>query len=168
MDPEQERNKRIALRFYDEFWTAGNADAADDLIAEDLEHSQLPEGWPSGREGFKQLVRTWREAFPNMREEVLLLIAEGDWTASLFRLQGTQRGDFYGLPASGRRIDVHGMDMLQFRDGRIVRWIYSEDALGVFTQLGALPPSLGDVAGSSRNGLLSGTARRAAARGNGS
>lgn len=147
MTDEEERNKRLALRFYDEFWTAGNADAADELVAEDIEHGQLPDGWPEGREGFKRLVWTWREAFPDMREEVLLMIAEGDWTASWFRLRGTHRGDFYGVPGTGRRVEVHGVDLLQFRDGRIVRWIYSEDALGLFSQLGSLPPDLRRVAG---------------------
>jgi steroid delta-isomerase-like uncharacterized protein len=146
---EEERNKRLALRFYEEFWTKGNADAADELVAEDVDHGQMPDGWPPGREGFKRLVRTWREAFPDMREEVSLLIAEGDWTAGWFRLRGTHRGDFYGLPATGRHVDIRGVDLLRFRDGRIVQWIYSEDALGLFLQLGAFPPDIGQVAGPS-------------------
>ena len=53
-------NEQLARRFYEDFWTRGNADAADDLVAEDLVHEQFPEGCPSGREGFKRLVRTWQ------------------------------------------------------------------------------------------------------------
>jgi SnoaL-like polyketide cyclase len=59
-------NEELARRFYEEFWTRGRADAADDLVAEDLVHEQFPEGWPRGREGFKRLVTTWRAAFPDM------------------------------------------------------------------------------------------------------
>jgi SnoaL-like polyketide cyclase len=59
-------NEQLARRFYEEFWTCGNADAADDLVAEDLVHEQFPEGWPRGREGSKRLVTTWRAAFPDM------------------------------------------------------------------------------------------------------
>ena len=140
-------NRRVARRFYEEFWCRGNADAADTLVAADLIHDQLPDGWPSGREGFKQLVRTWRAAFPDMHEEVLLMVAEGDWVVSRFRLSGTHRGMFYGVPPTGRRVAIEGVDFLRITDGQIAEWIYSEDALGLFRQLGAMPPDIAAVAG---------------------
>ena len=122
-------NEELARRFYEEFWTRGNADAADDLIAEDFVHEQFPEGWPPGREGFKHLVRTWRAAFPDMH-----------------------RRDFYGIPATNRTVEARGIDLLRFSDGLIAEWIYCEDTLGVFAQLGALPALLSDVAGSDHAG----------------
>jgi steroid delta-isomerase-like uncharacterized protein len=140
-------NEALARRFYEEFWTRGNADAADDLIAEDLVHDQFPKGWPTGRNGFKRLVRTWRAAFPDMRETVSQILSDGDWVVARFTLRGTHRGDFYGIPATNRTVEAQGVDFLRFRDEMIVEWIYSEDALGVFAQLGALPPDLSDVAG---------------------
>lgn len=140
-------NQELARRFYDEFWTLGNADAADELIAEDLVHEQFPVGWPAGREGFKRLVHTWRAAFPDMRETVSQLLSDGDWVVARFTLEGTHRGDFYGLPATNRKVKAEGIDLLRFRDGMVAEWIYSEDALTVFTQLGALPPDLSHVAG---------------------
>jgi steroid delta-isomerase-like uncharacterized protein len=140
-------NRRIARRFYEEFWCRGNADAADVLVAEDLAHEQLPEDWPSGRAGFKELVRTWRSAFPDMHEEVLLMITQGDWVVSRFRLSGTHEGDFYGIAPTGRQIQIEGVDFLRIEDGQIAEWLYSEDALGLFRQLGELPPDLASVAG---------------------
>lgn len=122
-------NEELARRFYEEFWTRGNADAADDLIAEDFVHEQFPEGWPPGREGFKRLVRTWRAAFPDMH-----------------------RGDFYGIPATNRTVEARGIDLLRFSDGLIAEWIYCEDTLGVFAQLGALPAVLSGVAGPDHAG----------------
>jgi steroid delta-isomerase-like uncharacterized protein len=140
-------NQALARRFYDEFWTRGNADAADDLIAEDLVHEQFPEGWPPGREGFKRLVHTWRAAFPDMRETVSQVLCDGDWVVVRFTLEGTHRGDFYGVPATNRKVSAEGVDLLRFRDGQIAEWIYYEDAFSVFAQLGALPPDLSEVAG---------------------
>lgn len=140
-------NRELTLRFYDEFWTRGNADAADELIAEDFVHEQFPDGWPAGREGFKRLVHAWRAAFPDMRETPSLLLSDGDWVVARFTLEGTHRGDFYGIPATQRKVTAEGVDLLRFRDGLIAEWIYYEDALGVFAQLGALPPDLSDVAG---------------------
>jgi predicted ester cyclase len=110
-------NEQLARRFYEEFWTCGNADAADDRVAEDLVHEQFPEGWPRGREGSKRLVTTWRAAFRDMRERVSQVLSDGDWVVARFALRGTHL------------------------------WIYCEDALGVFAQLGALPADLSGIAG---------------------
>jgi steroid delta-isomerase-like uncharacterized protein len=140
-------NRELARRFYEEFWTRGNAAAADELIAEDLVHEQFPDGWPAGRDGFKRLVETWRAAFPDMRETVSQMLVDGDWVAARFTLSGTHRGDFYGIPPTGRRVTAQGVDLLRFSNGVIAEWVYFEDALGVFAQLGALPPELSDVAG---------------------
>lgn len=152
MSEETERNKEVVRRFYEEFWCRGNASAADELVAEDIDHGQLPDGWPRGRAGFKRLVETWRTAFPDMHEDILLLIAEGEWVAGAFRLRGTQLGPFYGLEPNGRQVDIRGVDLLRLREGQVVEWIYSEDALGLFEQLGGLPPDLAEVAGPTVGG----------------
>jgi steroid delta-isomerase-like uncharacterized protein len=144
---EVERNKAVVRRFYEEFWTRGNSAAADELISEDLKHDAFPPDWPAGREGFKRLVEVWREGFPDGREEVELLVAEGDWVAAQFVLTGTHEGPFYGMPGTGRRVQVRGIDLVRLVDGRIVEWRYAEDTLGLFRQLGGLPPGLGAVAG---------------------
>jgi predicted ester cyclase len=125
-------NEVLTRRFYDEFWTRGNPDAAN---------------WPQGRKGFKRLVTTWRAAFPDMSETVSQLLTDGDWVVARFTLRGTHRGDFYGIPATNKMVEAHGIDLLRFRDGLIAEWIYCEDALGVFAQLGSLPPHLSEVAG---------------------
>jgi steroid delta-isomerase-like uncharacterized protein len=142
-------NKEIVRRFYDEFWCRGNPDSADELIAQDLIHDQLPEGWPSGRAGFKQLVVTWRAAFPDMHEDVLQMVAADDWVVSRFRLRGTHQGAFYGLQPTGRHVEIEGVDFLRISGGLIAEWIYFEDALGLFRQLGVVPSDLAGVAGSS-------------------
>lgn len=147
-----EANKALARRFYEEFWCKGNADAADELVAADIEHGQVPLGWPKGREGFKEVVRLWRRGFPDMHEDIEWLIAEGDWVVGRFRLTGTHRGPFYDLAPTGRRVDVHGIDAVRFRDGKIVEWVYQEDTLGLFHQLGTMPKDLGSVAGTGRIG----------------
>jgi SnoaL-like polyketide cyclase len=56
----QADNKRLMQRFTEEFWNRGNVAFADEIVAEDLIHDQLPPDWPQGRDGFKRLVETWR------------------------------------------------------------------------------------------------------------
>lgn len=134
-------NRKLARRFYEEFWCEGNADAADERVAEDIKHEQFPACWPRGREGFKRLVHAPRRGFPDMHETILRLFADGDRVVGHFRLEGTHVGDFYGVVATGKRVSVEGIDLLRFEHGQIAEWIYFEDALSVFAQLGAEPPS---------------------------
>jgi predicted ester cyclase len=126
--------EELARRFYEEFRTRGNADAADDLIAEDFVHEQFPEGWPPGRETVSQFL------------------SDGDWVVARFTMRGAHRGDFYGIPATNRTVEARGIDLLRFSDGLIAEWIYCEDTLGVFAQLGALPAVLSGVSGPDHAG----------------
>jgi len=144
---KSEANKALARRFYEEFWCKGNAEAADELVARDIEHGQLPAGWPKGRDGFKEVVRLWRRGFSDMQEEIEWLVAEDDWVIGRFRLTGTHDGPFYGMAPTGRRVDIHGIDALRIRNGYIVEWVYQEDTLGLFRQLGRMPEDLAGVAG---------------------
>jgi len=142
-----ERNKALMRRFYEEFWNRGNVAFADEVIAEDLIHDQMPPGWPRGREGFKQLVQTWRTAFPDLHEDVEFVLADGDRVLSRFRLTGTHDGPFYGVQPTGRRVDVQGVDVARVVDGTIVEYFYHEDTLGLFRQRGRFPSDMNTVAG---------------------
>ena len=101
-------NKQLMRRFTEEFWNRGNIAFADEIVAEDLIHDQLPADWPQGREGFKRLVQTWRVAFPDLHEHLEFVLAEGDRALGRFRLTGTHSGPFYGIEPTGRSVDIPG------------------------------------------------------------
>lgn len=133
-DPET-----VLRRFYAEFWNAGNADAADELVAEDVvDHQALP-GQQAGREGFKQLVREWRTGFADMREDVEAVVVQGDVAVGRFHLQGTHTGPFLGIAPTGNRVSIHGIDVVRVVDGRITDFWYVEQTLDLLQQLGVLP-----------------------------
>jgi steroid delta-isomerase-like uncharacterized protein len=140
-------NKRLMRRFTEEFWNRGNIAFADEIVAEDLIHDQLPPDWPQGREGFKRLVQTWRVAFPDLHEHLEFVLAEGDRALGRFRLTGTHSGPFYGIEPTGRSVDIHGVDVARIVDGKIVEYFYHEDTFGLFRQLGRFPANYSDVAG---------------------
>ena len=66
-------------------------------------------------------------------------VAEGDTVVSRFVWQGTHRGVFMGIPPSGRRLRVCGMDLFRLRGGRIGEVVVQMDVLDMMRQLGALP-----------------------------
>ena len=136
---EQEANKAAVSRIYAVCWNKGDMGVIDEIFDANVRHGQFPPGWPSGREGFKKLVTFWRNAFPDIQEDPTELVAEGDRVASFFRLRGTHRGDFYGVPVTGRKVDIHGAEMFRFKNGKVIEYDYHEDTLGLFFQLGALP-----------------------------
>jgi steroid delta-isomerase-like uncharacterized protein len=115
-----EENQALVRRWYEEVWNAGRADLIDELVAEDfvLHHTSLP-GRPVPREAYKQLLPLFRTAFPDFRITVEDMLAHGDRVAVRLRQTGTHRGEFRGIPPSGKRVDTTALAILRFAGGRI-------------------------------------------------
>jgi len=85
-----------------------------------------------------------RHAFPDFRFIVEDTLEDGAKVALRYRSQGTQHGEFKGIPPTGRRIDYSGILMVRFERERIAEFWAQPDFLGVLQQLGAtvvVPPT---------------------------
>lgn len=112
-------NKALARRFYDEM-NAGNIGIIDELIDENfVEHEELP-GQTSGREGLRQFFQSVRQAFPDLSMAIEDMVAEDDKVFIRATMNGTQRGEFMGIPAQGRQMTVPFADIVRFERGRVV------------------------------------------------
>ena len=120
MDPQ--RNKENLRRLYDEVMNGHRVDAADDLITPDRpDHDpNLPPEFTEGREGFKRLFRMVIAAFPDLRFETELMVAENDLVASYNQMQGTHRGEFMGIPPTGKSFKVSAADVCRFTDDGLI------------------------------------------------
>jgi steroid delta-isomerase-like uncharacterized protein len=136
-----EENKRISRRVVDEAFTEGNLDVIDELVAENFVNHDpaAPPDLPPGREGFKELVRFYRSAFPDAELKTDDQIAEGDKVVSRWTGRGTHQGDFAGIPATGRQTTVTGITIDRIEGGRIVESWNEFNQLGLLQQLGAIP-----------------------------
>src|SRR5215212_9822231 len=103
------------------------AAAVDDLFA------------PRAARRVKRLFAEFRKAFPDWREEIVQLVAEGDTVAGRFGCSGTHRGEFLGEAPTGKRMAVEEVFFLRAEDGRFVDFWALEDSLGRMRQLGLLP-----------------------------
>jgi len=140
-------NARIVRGFVDEVITQGNIEAADQYVWEDVvEQVPLP-GQGSGLEGLKDILRAMRAGFPDLVFSIQEQITEGDKVASRFEWTGTHRGEFLGIPATGRPVCVWGMVIDRLEDGRIKETRIIMDTLGLMGQLGVLPPPQPSPAG---------------------
>jgi steroid delta-isomerase-like uncharacterized protein len=135
-----EQNKALARQLVEEAFNRGNLSVVDELVSPDfVEREQLPPGTPAGREGVKQLTVVFRGAFPDFKVTIDDLIAEGDRVVIRESWTGTQRGEFMGVPATGRTVRFGVIDILRFAGGRIVEHWGQMDSMGLMMQLGAIP-----------------------------
>jgi steroid delta-isomerase-like uncharacterized protein len=130
--------KSLLTRFYNEI-NAGNLDVIDELIADHfVEHEEFP-GISQDKEGVRQFFSMFRSAFPDMHMEPHDVLADGDLLCCRATMSGTQRGEFMGMPPSGKRFEVTGFDLLRVRDGQVTEHWGLMDAMKMMQQLGAVP-----------------------------
>ena len=126
-------------RMYD-LLSAGDIDGFGDLIADDfVEHEETP-GLEPTKEGVKQFFHMYRAAFPDLRMEPQDVVASGDKVVARARATGTNQGEFMGMPATGKSVDVQLIDIIRFGDDGLAREHWGVfDALAMMQQLGAVP-----------------------------
>jgi steroid delta-isomerase-like uncharacterized protein len=131
-------HKTIVRSLFDQVLNRGRFEMIDDCFADDfVEHNPAP-GQGSGRAGVKQRVQALREAFPDVKFVVDEIVGENDVVAARYRWEGTHSGTFLGIPATGRRVAVRGMDFYRFKNGRVSEHWDNMDELAMLTQLGDL------------------------------
>lgn len=123
---------------------AGDIDAAmDTMFAENaVDHDPAP-GQGPGREGFRKFFHTLLGAFPDAHLEPATLVADDEHVCLAYTLTGTHRGEFQGVAATGKKIEVRGMQIGRFANGQIVERWGSTDELGIMQQLDAAPKPKG-------------------------
>ena len=137
-DKTEEANVQSCKRFYAEVANKGNLAVIDELMAADfVEHEAFP-GLTADREGVKQFFTMMRKAFPDLKFEVEFYMADGDKVASYLTIHGTHKGEFMGMPASGKKISVRTIDIVRIKDGKTVEHWGVTDGLGMMEQLGAM------------------------------
>lgn len=133
-------NRAIVRDFVEETINQGRIDSTERFVWEDVVEQVPFPGQGPGVEGLKDVLRGMRAGFPDIHFAIEEQIAEGDKVLSRFEWTGTHRGDFLGVPATGRPVKVWGMVIDRLVDGRIKETRIIMDALGLMMQLGVFPP----------------------------
>jgi predicted ester cyclase len=95
---------------------------------------------PGAARRVKRLFMEFYTAFPDWREKIVELVAEGNTVAGRFRCSGTHLGKFLGEPPTGKRMEVEEVFFLRIENGKFVDFWGLEDSLGRMRQLGLIPP----------------------------
>jgi steroid delta-isomerase-like uncharacterized protein len=119
-----------------EIMNRGNFDLVDELFSPDfVEHYPQP-GVPPNREGFKQVAKALRSAFPDLHYTIEDTIESGSKIVHRLTGTGTMRGDFMGIPATGKRATWTEVHIGRVADGKLVEHWGLVDQLGMLVQLG--------------------------------
>ncbi len=130
---------RLAVETLYRAFSEGNPDLLDQAVAADWQDVPLAPHQGPGREGIKPLIREFREAFPDLRVEIVDLVGGGGRVAVRGAISGTHRGAWFGVAATHQafRIPIHEFHTVE--NGRITHTWHLEDWFGWLNQVGAWP-----------------------------
>jgi predicted ester cyclase len=135
-----EQNKAVVRRFFEAF-AANDQATLNEVLAPNLVAYSHGNPDPQNREMHLQGIRLWNAAFGETHFTVEDQIAEGDRVASRVTMRAIHnRGDFQGLPPSGKQIETSAVTFECIKGGKIVERSVNSDWLGMMQQLGLLPP----------------------------
>jgi steroid delta-isomerase-like uncharacterized protein len=130
-----EKNKDTVTKFIDALFTEGDLGAVDEYLAEEFVNHDPPLGVTADREGMRTAGALFRVAFPDWHSEMDIMVGEGDLVVEHFTASGTQQGELFGVPPSGRTASLPGINIWRVRDGRIVERWGRLDELGLLRHL---------------------------------
>ena len=134
-----ETNKDIVRRMFEEDLNTDDRDAADQFFTTDFVDHTNPPHLKYGIESHKEIARIFHAAFLDVKWTVESAIAEGDRVAVQLVYRATHTGDFFGIPATDKAVEVRGTHILRIADGKIAEHWGNDDDLGLMRQLGVVP-----------------------------
>jgi predicted ester cyclase len=132
-------NKALARGLVEEIINVGKLEAAAQYFILDYVDHAAPPGLPPGVEGFKAFFTALRVAFPDLHYHIEDVVAEGDLVVQRAKAHGTMKGDFMGMPATGKNAMWGEMHTVRVKDGKIVEHWANVDQLGMLQKLGLAP-----------------------------
>jgi predicted ester cyclase len=132
--------KELARRWFSEVMSEGKTEVIDELCAPGfVDHNPLP-GTSADLAGIKDFVAQIRAAFPDLQMTADELIVEGDRLAVRSTMRGTHEGDFMGISATGKKVEVSNFDFVRFEHDQAAEHWGAIDSDALMEQLGVAPP----------------------------
>ncbi len=132
-----DRYMQTARQWFTDGWT-GNLAMADDIFSEDVHTNGVRVGvaGPVGR------IRDRLAGFPDLTTTIEDMFVSGDKLAVTLIWRGTHAGDYGGVAATGKRVEVRDTAIWHFRDGKVAEILTLQDQFGILKQVGYLPDSV--------------------------
>ncbi|ANP48939.1 steroid delta-isomerase-like uncharacterized protein [Streptomyces griseochromogenes] len=128
-----------ARRFFDTIAVQGPLPPMNGLVAENYhDHDPANEQDTLGLDNMLREIEMWRGSF-DFTFTVEDQITQADRVCTRWTWNGIQKGEFMGLPNTGRQVSMTGTTVFRFDvDGKLREGWWQYDRLGLMEQLGAL------------------------------
>jgi C-1 hydroxylase len=130
----EEENKALTIRLVDA-WAKGDIEALKEIFSPDyVYHNET--GQTASLENLIEQLKKEIEMFPDRTISNEELIAKGDRVVHRYIARGTHTGEVGGLAPTGNKLELGGIEILRFENGKIVESWESLNYLSLFTALG--------------------------------
>ena len=134
----EEQNKALATR-YNEAWESGDLEAIKEIYSPDFVWHASDGSDLSSEEMIeinRKSIEQHKIAFPDMTIINEDVIVKGDKVITRYTFRGTHTGNVEGIPATGNKIELSGIEIIQVEDGKIVESWEENNLLRFYQQLG--------------------------------
>jgi steroid delta-isomerase-like uncharacterized protein len=134
----EEQNKQLIRQFFETF-DRQDTERIGQLVSSSnysLHISGMP---PMDWNETKQFSAAFYSAFPDLRHNIVDMVAEGDKVAIRLNVTGTHKGELQGIPPTGKQVSFTAMDFITLMDGKVAEEWVNADIMGLMQQIGAIP-----------------------------
>lgn len=128
-------NKQLVRRMIDEVWNKGNYEVINELVDPNYEGHDPMLG-ALKREGFREAVKAYRTAFPDLKIEATAIVSEGNYVCTRWTSYGTHRGPLMGKAPTGKTSTLLGVNFAEVRNGKLFLDYQVFDSASLARQLG--------------------------------
>jgi steroid delta-isomerase-like uncharacterized protein len=140
---DQQYNKNIIHRYFNEVLNGRNVDLIDKLFLPDYkDHDPANKAPAYGPIGVRNKVAGYLSAF-DLHFRDLEQTAEGDDVTTRWACHGVHTGEYMGFPATGKELEITGISIHRIREGKIAEGWWNWDVLGMLQQLGLIESTVG-------------------------
>jgi steroid delta-isomerase-like uncharacterized protein len=132
------QNEATVRTWVEEAWNNGRVDGQAHIFAPTYSWAELPAEAGTGRQGLFNFVLAFRAAFPDLKFVISDVVTDENRVVWRTIGTGTQRGDFMGIPATNKSINVPAIIISRFENGLWAEDHVCWDQFAMLQQLGVL------------------------------
>jgi steroid delta-isomerase-like uncharacterized protein len=135
-----DNHKALFRRYFSEGTNKGDLSIIDEVFSSDyMHHDPANIDAIGGLDDVRRHITTLRSAFPDLEFIIHDEVADDDNIVVRWTVRGTNTGDYFGIPATGRPFAITGMNHWRMANGKAIEGWVSRDDLGLMRQLGLIP-----------------------------
>lgn len=136
-----EANKALVRKLF-EGADRSDASVIDEVVSDNyVDHNPPPfQSAATGAAGAHESFQTAMKIFSDWKHEIVQQFSDGDYVITHVVGRGTHTGDFLGVPATNKPVEMPGIAIHRIDNGKVVEHWGQVDGLGMLMQMGAVPP----------------------------